>query len=64
MDNRTDYRRGLDAGLELALQIINSTADVQFEDISEVALYLHDPIQYAHFKKEKACLPTATTSAT
>jgi hypothetical protein len=54
MDNRTDYRRGLDAGLELALQIINSTADVQFEDISEVALYLHNPIQYAHFKKEKA----------
>jgi hypothetical protein len=64
MDNKTDYRRGLDAGLELALQIINSTADVQFEDISEVALYLHDPIQYAHFKKEKTCLPTATTSAT
>jgi len=64
MDNRTDYRRGLDAGLELALQIINSTADVQFEDISEVALYLYNPIQYAHFKKEKACLPTATTSAT
>jgi len=64
MDNRIDYRRGLDAGLELALQIINSTADVQFEDISEVALYLHNPIQYAHFKKEKACLPIATTSAT
>lgn len=64
MDNRTDYRRGLDAGLELALQIINSTADVQFEDISEVALYLHNPIQYAHFKKEKPCLPIVTTSAT
>ena len=50
-DTRTDYTRGLDRGLELALEIINSTADVRFGNVGEVGLYLHDPEFYAHFKK-------------
>jgi hypothetical protein len=50
-DTRSDYTRGLDRGLEMALGIINKTADVQFDGIPEVAMYLYDPEQYAHFKK-------------
>jgi hypothetical protein len=50
---KSDYRRGLDRGLELALGIINDTADVQFKDIAEVAMYLYDPEIYAHFRKPK-----------
>lgn len=50
-DTRSDYQRGLDRGLEMALGIINKTADVQFDGIPEVAMYLHDPERYAHFKK-------------
>jgi hypothetical protein len=40
-DNRTDYARGLDRGLELALGIINKTADTNFDSIPAVALYLY-----------------------
>jgi hypothetical protein len=50
-DTRSDYAKGLDKGLELALGIINKTADVQFDTVAEVAMYLHDPERYAHFKK-------------
>jgi hypothetical protein len=50
-DNRTDYAKGLDAGLEMALGIINQTAEVRFDSIPEVAMYLYDPERYAHFKK-------------
>jgi hypothetical protein len=50
-DTRSDYAKGLDQGLELALGIINKTADVQFDTVAEVALYLYDPKQFAHFKK-------------
>jgi hypothetical protein len=50
-DTRSDYARGVDRGLELALGVINKTADVRFDGIAEVAMYLHDPVRYAHFKK-------------
>lgn len=50
-DTRSDYARGVDRGLDLALGVINKTADVQFDGIAEVAMYLHDPVRYAHFKK-------------
>jgi hypothetical protein len=50
-DNRSDYAKGLDRGLELALGIINKTANVQFDSIPEVAMYLYDPEQFARFKK-------------
>ena len=52
MENtRSDYARGLDRGLELALGIINDTADVRFDSVAEVAMYLYDPEKFAHFKK-------------
>ena len=50
-DNRSDYAKGLDRGLELALGIINKTANVQFDSIPEVAMYLYDTEQFARFKK-------------
>ena len=50
-DTRSDYTRGLDRGLEMALGIINKTAEVQFDGIPEVAMYLYDPEKFAHFKK-------------
>jgi hypothetical protein len=50
-DTRSDYAKGLDKGLELALGVINKTADVQFDTVAEVAMYLYDPERYAHFKK-------------
>ena len=50
-DTRSDYARGLDKGLEMALGIINKTAEVQFDGIPEVAMYLYNPEKYAHFKK-------------
>ena len=50
-DNRSDYAKGLDRGLELALGIINKTANVQFDSIPEVAMYLYDAEQFARFKK-------------
>lgn len=50
-DTRSDYARGVDRGLELALGVINKTANVQFDSIPEVAMYLHDPLRYAHLKK-------------
>jgi hypothetical protein len=53
-DNRTDYAKGLDAGLEMALGIINQTAEVRFDSIPEVAMYLYDPERYVHFKKPAA----------
>jgi hypothetical protein len=46
----------LDAGLKLALDVINSTAGAQFKDVAEVGMYLFWPERYAHFKnpaKEK-----------
>ena len=55
-DNKSDYARGLDAGLKLALDVINSTAGAQFKDVAEVGMYLFWPERYAHFKnpaKEK-----------
>jgi hypothetical protein len=52
-DTRSDFQRGLDKGLEMALGIVNNTADVRFECISEVALYLYDPELFAHFRKPK-----------
>jgi len=52
-DTRSDYARGLDKGLEMALDIINKTAEVQFDCVSEVAMYLYDPEIYAHFRKPK-----------
>ena len=50
-DTRSDYAKGLDRGLELALGVINKTANVRFDSIPEVAMYLYDPERYAHFKK-------------
>jgi hypothetical protein len=50
-ETKSDYARGLDAGLKLALDVINSTANVQFEDVAEVGMYLFWPERYAHFKK-------------
>jgi hypothetical protein len=48
---QNDYQRGMGMGLELALGVINKTANVEFDGIAEVALYLYDPELYAHFKK-------------
>ena len=48
---KSDYERGLDRGLELALEVINSTAGVKFDSVAEVGLYLYCPERYAHFKK-------------
>ena len=50
-DTKSDYARGLDAGLKLALDVINSTAGVKFDSVPEVGLYLYCPERYAHFKK-------------
>jgi len=50
-DTKSDYARGLDAGLKLALDVINSTAGVRFDSVAEVGLYLYCPERYAHFKK-------------
>lgn len=52
-DTTTDFGRGMDKGLEMALDVINSTADVRFESIAEVALYLHDPVRYADYRRPK-----------
>ena len=52
-DTRTDYARGLDRGLELALEIINSTANTRFISVGEVGLYLHDPEFYAYLNKSE-----------
>jgi hypothetical protein len=48
---KSDYARGLDAGLQMALDVINSTAGVKFESVAEVGMYLFWPERYAHFKK-------------
>jgi len=50
-ENKSDYARGLDAGLQMALDVINSTAGVKFESVAEVGMYLFWPERYAHFKK-------------
>jgi len=50
-ENKSDYARGLDAGLQMALDVINSTAGVKFESVAEVGMYLWWPERYAHFKK-------------
>jgi hypothetical protein len=50
-DTKSDYERGLDRGLELALEVINSTAGVKFDSVAEVGMYLFWPERYAHFKK-------------
>ena len=50
-DNKSDYARGLNAGLVLALDVINGTAGVRFGDVAEVGMYLWWPERYAHFKK-------------
>jgi hypothetical protein len=50
-DNKSDYARGLGAGLKLALDVINSTANAQFDTVAEVGMYLWWPERYAHFKK-------------
>jgi hypothetical protein len=50
-DTKSDYARGLDRGLELALEVIASTAGVKFDSVAEVGLYLYCPERYAHFKK-------------
>jgi hypothetical protein len=49
-DNRTDYARGLDRGLELALGIINKTADTSFDSIPAVALHLYHQKRDANHK--------------
>jgi len=62
-DTRSDYARGLDAGLKLALDVINSTSASQFKDVAEVGMYLWWPERYAHFKKPAKDLgkvPTTT----
>jgi hypothetical protein len=50
-ETKSDYARGLDAGLQMALDVINSTAGVKFESVAEVGMYLFWPERYAHFKK-------------
>jgi len=50
-DIKSDFQRGMDKGLEMALGIINKTAEVQFDGIPEVAMYLYNPEKFAHFKK-------------
>lgn len=62
-DTRSDYARGLDKGLEMALDIINKTAEVQFDCVSEVAMYLYDPEKFAHFKKPAKDLGKVPTPA-
>jgi hypothetical protein len=62
-DTRSDYARGLDKGLELALGVINDTADVRFDSVAEVAMYLYNPEQFAHFKKPAKDLGKVPTPA-
>jgi len=64
MENtRSDYARGLDKGLALALEIINDTADVRFESIAEVGLYLCNPEEFAHYQKPAKDLDKTLTTA-